>query len=1519
MKPNKILIFAILLSCLAFSAYSQDYAVKPAWWDSTSKVTIEKSNNLFKAFNKSLEKNATQRTKLENWFEIGPFDRNGDNTFETEYPPEKEIKLDGSYVGKEGKKVTWVKWPAGAQSPISEKITDAVFFFYNTITVQKPVQKFLIISHDDGAEVRLNGKQVLMSDLFVDQENPEIVPLDLKAGKNEIFVKLDQRGGPWSMITSISDMNPAYIEIRIMTELLKAYPSDIPEATETIVGKLVSDYAQINDYQNMLFWTENLFKRKTQFSTMRKILEDTFNACLKDDKILATGKDFFKKIFENKGYDTMARGVAVKYMMELMLRKDELDELIRFTDANYLELKDTVGNDRFFYKLKAYIAKSDYENSKITIRDMELIPEIKDKSELQDLKRRVETLKTTPVMVKNDWELNTNTEKANKLSGEKNTLKLNRFIQNILISKNASLLETADKNLLTGAVLKYKEVFKVFEKDYTESLGRYFEILGTKKGSLSEIQAKKRKVLLSFSQQDTKKEVETPAASIPEIPVADADKSTFKPLSAMNPGYIEMLKSDNVFTGKANYALDCSSSVFRDIVFLQNSRQITCIRGDNVLWNRQLDNSILATDREKIPDNTPVFSGSYSPKTNGSVVYTRLLSEGKFSLFAFSCSDGHTVWNMQEKDYAICSDPVIYQDQVIVLAKKPEVITQYFLLVLNAATGSLEDEIYLFSGEEITPLNGLPDIWAVRLDVFMPEPAILNGRAYLSTNSGMLFCVDMEGDYIVWARKYPRVPLIAKNMDLSYVLGRKKNNIPAVGNQNVLFAPVDAPGLLLLNRNSGAIVAENASIKAVDIRMAGTDSVLIIDKASSAGLYSLSRLELVKALTGTGYSYMGKQRDGFILSESKGLEIWTDSGVLSRKIKLPSNFIPISASKNGIFGYEPGKIKPIMGVLTAQAGNYPEPSCIEKNVQKLNNPQIIEDNRNLFIKADNYIALLDNKLSTEWAVPLRSKNTTILSSDKTVYLVSRTTIVVIDRKTGSIINRLPKDGESYKNYLSPVLFAGRLYVGETIPQAGKTQIMMVDGSKSEYKGMLNFIPHMLCIYSEGNTLLAGSQNVMDVHKLNKDTLIYDKTDKTNKPARNLGEYRKFNVENKPTLFVNPQDCFTFDPANLTFNKFNIKTWPHMKWDWNNSDSNYNIIGNIVAYTFQNNVWSLLDMDSRTDLSQNVNFYTSPVGDGSNLLGLVVNDLSKNGWEFTYSAVCFDIKSKAIVYKEPVNPYQVLHNMQARNDFNFIAGDKSFHFFHPTANREMSEENSIVIQDYKNKKVEMKTFPGYSNCPDAISLGGNVLMLINSSPKVLTLENFIKLTDKVAPIFEVPMDTKPKYEIDGYPDEWDLSKFHNTGKASFFATFDKENLIFAGMTKDENIIRKIGVGGLKDCMSFSMMPGSTACFRTDNIKSAGFSWDFSTKVQDFEFEYSITPSGDSCFFEMSIPLKSIFHCDPNAVFNVIKGVKSRDIRGDLAFSFTITDDKKAKESLFSKEESIPLYYPRIRFMFDKKKP
>ncbi len=39
MKPNKILIFAILLSCLAFSAYSQDYAVKPAWWDSILFVT----------------------------------------------------------------------------------------------------------------------------------------------------------------------------------------------------------------------------------------------------------------------------------------------------------------------------------------------------------------------------------------------------------------------------------------------------------------------------------------------------------------------------------------------------------------------------------------------------------------------------------------------------------------------------------------------------------------------------------------------------------------------------------------------------------------------------------------------------------------------------------------------------------------------------------------------------------------------------------------------------------------------------------------------------------------------------------------------------------------------------------------------------------------------------------------------------------------------------------------------------------------------------------------------------------------------------------------------------------------------------------------------------------------------------------------------------------------------------------------------------------------------------------------
>ncbi len=1518
MKSTKLSVFKILLFCLAATAYSQDYAVKPAWWDSTAKVSIEKANNLYNSYFKSIEKNKADRTKLENWMEIGPFERNGDKAFDTVYPPEKEVKLDASYPGKD-KQVSWIKWPAGEKSPIPENISEAVFFFYNTISVQKPTQKFLFFFHDDGAELRLNGKVVFQNKAYISPDTPDIVPLDLKAGKNELLIKLDQGGGPWGLGTSLGDVSPVYVEIRIITELLKAFPSDVPEVVEMLAGKLINDYTQLQDFQNMLFWAEYLFKRKTQISALRKILEDSYNICLKDEKMQANGKDFFKKIFDNKSFDIQLRGVAAKFMIELMLKREELDELIKFIDANYLELKDSIGNDRFFYKLKAYIAKSDYDNSKSTIKDMELIPEIKDKPEFQDLKRRAETLKATAIMIKSDWELNTNIENAAKFNTEKNTLKLNRLIQNTLISKNASLLETDDKNLLTGAVQKYKELFKPYENEYAKSFDKYFEVFGKKKGSLSEIQTRKRKVLLSLSPQPApKKEAEQALNGISEMNLADSDRYAFKPIAALNPGYIEMLKNDNVFTGKASYALNASSTVIKDIVLIQNSRQLLCIKGDRLLWNRQLDNSVIQTDREKIPENTPIFTGSFSPKTNGQMVFSRLMYDGKFSIFAFDAADGHTIWDTKAIDHAICSDPVLYQDQIIVLAKKSDVITQYFLLVLNAASGKLEAEIYLFSGEEVTPLQGLYDIWAVRLDVFMPEPAIKDGRAYISTNSGIVFCVDIEGDFTVWARKYSRVPFIAQNMDLGYALGRRKNILPAVGSKNVLFAPVDAPGVFLLSKDTGAIVMESSSIKALDIRQTGMDSALVIDKNNSASLYSLKGLEQTKPLPRTDYSFMEKLKDGFILAGNKVLETWSDAGTLSKKIKLPASFMPVTVSKNGIFGYVPDKIKPLIGILTPQAGNYPEPSCAEKNVQKLNNPQIIEVDKNYLIKADNYIVMLDSKLFTEWTVPLRSKNTTILSTGNFVYLISKNTLVALNRKDGSIVNRFPKEGEAYKNYHGPAIFAGKLYVGEAMPQNNKMQILMIDGPKNEYKGIFNFIPNMLNILNNGDSLLIGQHNVMDIYKFNKDTTAYDKTDKTFKLSKNVWEYRRITIEDKPTLFINPQDCFTFDPVTSSISKFPIKNWPNVKWDWGMHDSNFNVIDKIAACSLQQHVWLLLDMESRTDLSNNVNFYTSPVYDSGNLLGLVVNDMSKPPWEFKFSAVCFDIKSKNIVYKQEINPYLNLNNQNAWNDMNFMAGDKSLHFFHPTANKEISEETNIVIQDYKNKKAELKTFPGYLSCPDAISANGNVLLLINSGQKVFTIENLLKFTDKVAMLYEVPLDAKIKYEIDGYPDEWDMSQFHIAGKNKFFATVDKDKLVFAAQINDENLIRNAGVDGLEKCIDMTLMPGSAACFRTDNMKSAGFTYDFSERDPDLKFEYSVSSSGDTCFFEISIPLKKIFHVDPNWIVNIMKDSKHRFIRGDIAFSFAMTDEKNNRQNLFTKDDSIPLYYPRLKFMFDKKK-
>jgi hypothetical protein len=141
------------------------------------------------------------QTGMSDWHYIGPFDNPGNKGFDTAYPPEKQIDLKGSYDGKGGK-VSWRegKFIDGQNNNLAlfKNNENAVVYLHRAIHCKKAMDLPVSMGSDDGLAVWLNGTKVVSQNVSracaADQAR---VTLKLKAGKNDLLLKVTQGTGTW--------------------------------------------------------------------------------------------------------------------------------------------------------------------------------------------------------------------------------------------------------------------------------------------------------------------------------------------------------------------------------------------------------------------------------------------------------------------------------------------------------------------------------------------------------------------------------------------------------------------------------------------------------------------------------------------------------------------------------------------------------------------------------------------------------------------------------------------------------------------------------------------------------------------------------------------------------------------------------------------------------------------------------------------------------------------------------------------------------------------------------------------------------------------------------------------------------------------------------------------------------------------------------------------------------------------------------------------------------------------------
>ncbi len=138
------------------------------------------------------------KATLTPWRAVGPFEvASFDAAYATAFEPERKIDLTRTYANGKLKWAAHPEWEDGKVHDLPGNI--AATYLYRTIEADRPMTIKLSFGSDDAIKVWLNGSPVLANKLIrVAAPDQELATVDLRAGKNDLLVKIVNGGGGYA-------------------------------------------------------------------------------------------------------------------------------------------------------------------------------------------------------------------------------------------------------------------------------------------------------------------------------------------------------------------------------------------------------------------------------------------------------------------------------------------------------------------------------------------------------------------------------------------------------------------------------------------------------------------------------------------------------------------------------------------------------------------------------------------------------------------------------------------------------------------------------------------------------------------------------------------------------------------------------------------------------------------------------------------------------------------------------------------------------------------------------------------------------------------------------------------------------------------------------------------------------------------------------------------------------------------------------------------------------------------------
>jgi len=993
------------------------------------------------------------------------------------------------------------------------------------------------------------------------------------------------------------------------------------------------------------------------------------------------------------------------------------------------------------------------------------------------------------------------------------------------------------------------------------------------------------------------------SASLLRLPAMFA-ASDFQPVAEFRHGGLEYSQEWNTVEDKFQEVLPCRITVTGDeAVYAQNSWTLLRIGDTGALWRAVFPDAFRQTKRWG--DEELRWTGPFIPAATESVVAARFIDADGFVLRGMDKETGALLWR-QSDNWTLLSNPVVWRDRFCVLARSKGIPATYHLYILNPETGEVEEDLYLFSGEtEIAIDGGVAEHMVIHS---LPDPTLAGDVLYITTMHGTIFAVNLMKMGFEWARIYDRVPFEASDRLARFAVTRRP--LPAVvGDQQVLFAPMDAWNALLVDRATGRLVAEEKEHQWREAVALGGNRMLCLGSDFSARIYSLDDLRVVREWPAGDYRVLRMVSDGAAVGFSnRVLHVNAQGG--SRVISEGAEgFRALGVSAGRVYGAL--STQPLrLGALTQAEDRWTALKAPAYPMQFFD-PKFVPGTDGEWVMDDNALVRLSSQMRPLWRFPFPDNVQPALWVYRdTCYVVTARRIYVLDAATGALKGGFPAHGDPLPFVIagSARLQEGKLYFAAGLK--GEPQQIRVMQDASGATTLIGSLPsnwspwYPVALFNKGQRLAAtvNDHRSLQYFDLNAEQKSYEKSGEA---ISIKATYRFFSwipvMLDDTAVIIRRFDAVYRLRADGQVEKVAWGKWPHGDRGWSRKKKLLVIYSSQLIASKSHNVnTDVIHFGTGDNVSLVFPFEEPPALAEGRLYGLAWEDGD------TMRLGVVDPEEGKIIKEEVIDDLPRL----PRHVGSLTAGGAVRHFIHSSAFTTFRRmEHLMVTQRFSGEITDRQFFPAFGFQQSDLALRNGYMAVITGDRLVSLPEKaFLALTERSPLLIQAkPMPEKDlAYRVDGFPDEWrktDIARVREHGLAVHL----HENILrVLCVVRDQAIIEQVARHGFNSRSRFVVMPGPTASFITDNIAAAGGEFPLSDALPDgAAFDYFIPPEADALYLEFALPASTVLR------FNARELVQEdvRTIRGDFALELIMPDTHDMERGLFS-GGTIPLFFPRI---------